>query len=172
VAAGVVAVAAAAAAVAVPLLLTGENDAGVAEPGVPTEVSVDQLRSAAKETGHHVYWAGAIRGRTLELTENERGDVFVRYLPAGARIGDRRPDFTTVATYPLRRAYEQTERSGERKDAVRRTAPGGGIALWSKSRPTSVYFAYPGSAHLVEVYDPSATRARRLARSGRVGPIR
>ena len=55
---------------------------------------------------------------------------------------------------------------------VSRAAPGGGLAIWSKKRPTSVYLAYPGSDYLVEVFDPSAERARELVLSGEVAPIR
>ena len=106
------------------------------------------------------------------MTETENGAVYVRYLPGGARVGDHRPLFTTVATYPMPRAYQQTASSAERKGAVWRNAPGGGIAVWSTRRPSSVYLAYPGSDLLVEVFSPAPGRARELALEGDVGPIR
>jgi hypothetical protein len=37
--------------------------------------------------------------------------------------------------------------------------------------PTSVYFAFPDSPYLVEVFDPSPRRARQLVRSGQVAVI-
>jgi hypothetical protein len=161
---------------ALALLLTndgGDGDgAGAPDPGVPREVSLQQLRSAAEEVSHPVYWAGSIPGRKLELTETARGHLFVRYLPPGARVGDERPAFTTVGTYPSADAYRATERSAARPGSARREAPGGGIAVWTRDRPTSVYLAYPGLDVLVEVYDPDADRARELALSGDVGPIR
>jgi hypothetical protein len=156
------------------LLLRDDTDdgPGVAPPRAPREVSVKQLRSAAEETPHPVYWAGAIPGRKLELTENRQGHLFVRYLSADARMGDERPDFTTIGTYPLANAYQVTERSAERRGSTRRDAPGGGIAVWTRDRATSVYLAYPGTEVLVEVYDPDGARARELALSGEVGPVR
>jgi hypothetical protein len=161
-------------AAALVLLLASDDDGGGGDRplGVPREVSVQQLRSAAEETDHPVYWAGAMPGRKLELTENTRGHLFVRYLPAGAGIGDERPAFTTVGTYPHADAYQATERSAARRGSIRRDAPGGGIAVWTLDNPTSVYLAYPGTDVLVEVYDPEAARAHDLALSGEVGPVR
>jgi hypothetical protein len=161
-------------AAALVLLLAGDDDGGAGDraPGVPRVVSIQELRAAAERAGDPVFWAGAIRGRKLELTENARGHLFVRYLPAGARVGDDRPAFTTVGSYPMADAYQSTERSAERRGSVRRDAPGGGIAVWTRDNPTSVYLAYPGTDVLVEVYDPDAARARELALSGEVGPVR
>jgi hypothetical protein len=156
----------------VALLLSDGDDGDSPARGAPREVSVQELRSAAEAAGHPVYWAGAIPDRRLELTETARGHLFVRYLPEGARAGDDRPAFTAVGSYPLEDAYQSAARSAARRGSVRREAPGGGIAVWTRGRPTSVYLAYPGSDVLVEVYDPSAARARQLALSGEVGPVR
>lgn len=153
-------------------LLISEDEPGrVVEAGVPTEASVEDLRSFAHSLGHVVYWAGVLPGRKLELTHSRSGDVFVRYLPNQAPIGDRSPDFTTVATYPRSDAYAATDRAARRRGAVKRRAPGGGLAVGRK-RSRSVYLAYPGSDFLVEVYDPSERGAWNLALSGRVGPVR
>jgi hypothetical protein len=159
-------------AVPVVLLLGDGNEGKSPPPGAPRETSIRELRSAAEAAGHPVYWAGVIPGRKLELTENARGHVFVRYLAEGARVGDDRPAFTTVGTYPMEDAYQSAERSAEQRGSARREAPGGGIAVWSQDSPTSVYLAYPGDEVLVEVYDPDARRARELALSGEVGPVR
>ena len=153
-------------------LTDGGDDEDGAAAGSPREVSVAELRSTAAEASHPVYWAGALAGRRLELTETARGNVYVRYLPAGARVGDERPAFTAIGSYPVTDAYRTTERSGQRRGAIVRDAPGGGIAVWNRDSPTSVYLAYPGSDVLVEVYDPDPARARELALSGEVGPIR
>jgi len=53
---------------------------------------------------------------------------------------------------------------------VRRVA-GGGIVVVSSQSPKSVYLGFPGQDYQVEVYDPSARRALRLATSGRVRPV-
>ena len=44
--------------------------------------------------------------------------------------------------------------------------------MWNLARPTSVYLAFPGVPHLVEVYAPDADEARTLALSGRIRPVR
>jgi hypothetical protein len=49
---------------------------------------------------------------------------------------------------------------------------GGGLAIASRQVPRSVYFAYPRSSYLIEVFDPSPAQARRLVLSGKVRPIR
>jgi hypothetical protein len=148
------------------------GDEALVERGEPTEVSVAELRAFATSLDHPVYWAGEPGSRSLELTHDERGQVFVRYLGPGASAGDPRASFTTVATYPRPSAYRETLAAAERNGMVRADAPGGGLAVWSADRPTSVYLAYPGLDYLVEVYDPSARRARALALGGDVGPIR
>ena len=51
------------------------------------------------------------------------------------------------------------------------TAPHGAIAVYSNSRPTNIYLAYPGSDVQIEVYDPDAAKARSLVASGRVVPV-
>jgi hypothetical protein len=49
---------------------------------------------------------------------------------------------------------------------------GGGLAVYSRTQPNSVYVAFPRGNVQIEVYDPSAPRARRLARGGQVRPTR
>lgn len=167
------AVALAAIGLAAGLLIRGEAQPPSDQPLPAAETSPGQLRSFAAAKGHAVYWAGTLPGRKLELTENRRGDVFVRYLAPDAPLGDRRPKFTTVATYPLKvGAYDVATGAASKKGMVRKKAGGGAIAVWSRQRPTSVYLAYPTSNQLVEVYDPSARKAQRLALSGEVTPVR
>ena len=147
------------------------NEGDASRRGVPREVSVQELRDFAGAQSSAVYWAGAIPGRRLELTE-AGNNVFVRYLTGEAVVGDGRPAFTTVGTYPFESAYAEVRERGRARGMESRPAPGGGLATWSTERPSSVYLAYPGSEQLVEVYDPDAERARELALSGEVGPVR
>jgi hypothetical protein len=136
-----------------------------------TAASVDQLRNLQGSVGHTVYWAGRRPGFTYELTQV--GDnVYIRYLPNGTSLGDPRPNFLTIGTYPTRKAFSVLQRQGRRRGNTTDKLDRGGIAVSSASRPQSVYFTYPGSNVQVEVYDPSASRARRLVLSGRVNPIR
>ena len=106
------------------------------------------------------------------LEARQARSVFVRYLSPGVRIGDRRASYLTVATYPQPNGFENVSASAAQRGAVERRLDGGGVAVFNESRPTSVFFSYPGARYQVEVYDPSPGRALRLVRSGRVVPIR
>jgi hypothetical protein len=150
-------------------LLTDKGHAAAVEIGKPAEVSTGDLRSFAH--GRVVYWAGPASAMKLELTQT-RGGVFVRYLPKNVRVGDKRALFTTVATYRVPGAYEIAIRSHRRSAMVTRHGPDGYVVTWSKARPTSVYVATRGSPSLVEVFDPSAARARALVFSGQILRVR
>jgi hypothetical protein len=69
-------------------------------------------------------------------------------------------------------AYSVLSRQSRQRGGNLRRAARGGIAVWSDARPQSVYVAFPRSDLQIEIYDTSATRARRLAVSGAVQPIR
>jgi hypothetical protein len=140
--------------------------------GKPTEVTAGELRSLALSAEHPIYWAGTLPGFKFELTHTTRGHVFIRYLPTNVSIGSPRPVYTTIGSYPLRNAYRVARKAAAEPGATRRSAPGGGLAVWRHAQPRTVYLAYPGSEVLVEVYAAGASRARKLALSGRVGPIR
>ena len=167
---GLAAVAAVVVVIVVVLLLTGDDSDTEVEKGTATQVSAQELRDFAKERGNPVFWVGEIEGAKLELTETSRGHVFVRYLPDLAPIGDDKPLYTTVATYPQPNALSTVRKSGEGRGNVRRAVPGGGLATWRRSRPNSVYMALPGVDFLVEVFSPQAKTAQSLATSGRVKP--
>ncbi len=157
--------------VAVVLLVADGDDEPERRLGVPSEVSAEQLRDFAEEEDRPVYWAGEISGTKLELTETSRGYVYVRYLPDLAPIGDDKPNYTTVATYPQRGAFAAARRAARRRGNVSRDVPGGGVAVWSRSRPRSVYLAFPEANYLIEVFHPRATEARELALSGQIQRI-
>jgi hypothetical protein len=147
----------------------GETPA--ADGPVSSAASVAQLRALPNRTGHPVYWAGRVEDHTYELTRPTDGNVYVRYLPPGVRVGDRQPDYTTVGTYPRPGAMRELRRLSRQPGAVSFPVADGGIAVYGRARPTSVYLAFPGEDVQVEVYDPTPRKARRLARSGRVRPI-
>jgi hypothetical protein len=141
-------------------------DAPTRAPAVATSYS--QLQALPGKVGHEVYWAGKKTGYTYELTQTSQGNIFVRYLPAGAAVGDPRPNFLTVGTYPRRDAYTALKTLSTKQDSVSRKLANGGIAVYSKQRPSSVYAAYPKKGFQVEVYDPSPARARQLVFSGQL----
>lgn len=133
----------------------------------PVALDESDLRARVATFQQPVYWLGPARGETYELKRTSDGSVFLRYLPAGTAAGDPAP-FRTVGTYPFPAAYSATHRLAEEAGTVWFDAPGGGIAVYRRSRPTNVYLAWPGVAYQVEVFDPSAAAARRLALSARL----
>jgi len=137
-----------------------------------TSATVPQLRTLARSVGHRIYWVGRRKSYTYEVTRTTAGDVYVRYLSPGARVGDKRPIFLTVGTYPRHDAIAAVRAIARTKQAVSRRTRHRGLAAAARSKRESVYLAYPRSNLLVEVYDPSPARALRLASSGRVVPVR
>ena len=148
---------------------TGQTTTTAAEG--PLAATPAALRALSAEIGRPVYWVGPRRHRTYELTRTADGKVYVRYLPPGAQIGNQQAEFTIVGTYPTQNALkvlkDLSKESGEKSVSV----PGGGIAVYSTAQPTNVYVAHPGSNVQIEVFDPSAVRALRLATSGRLTPV-
>jgi hypothetical protein len=107
-----------------------------------------------------------------ELTRTADRKVYVRYLPRSVPIGNRSGEYLLVGTYPLRDAYAAIQRAAKEAGARTFRVPGGGLAVVNASAPRNVYFAYPGGRYQVEVFDPSAQRARRLVSTGSIKPVR
>jgi hypothetical protein len=143
------------------------------EPFGPEVATRAGLRDAAAELGHEIYWAGPDEPGRVELTVSRNGQAFVRYLTGGAEPGRAggRPDFLTVATYPLGDAFAATSEVAGREGRESFEVDGGGIAVFSTGNPERVYFAYPDSALQVEVFDPDPGRARDLVEADRIVPI-
>jgi hypothetical protein len=155
------------------LIVKGKDDANkpVGPTSTATAVTLSTLRALPGELGHDVYWTGEDPAYKYELTQVDRS-IYVRYLPPGVGAGDPRPDFLTVGTYPAAGSYSVLRRQGRQHGNHLRRVSGGGVAVWSDSRPQSVYVAFPRSDLQVEVYDTSAARALRLVVTGAVKPIR
>jgi hypothetical protein len=158
------------------LLVRGGDDSGTGSTSTgaafgPVAATQGDLRSRSIDEGHPIYWAGPKADTTYELTRTSNGRIFIRYLPEGVPVGVDKADYTIVGTYPVPNAtgvlQSLAKKSGEHKLSV----PGGGIAVYSTSQPTNVYVAYPGSNLQIEVFDPSADRARRIVTSGQVAPV-
>jgi hypothetical protein len=120
--------------------------------------------------GIPIYWAGERPGVTYEMTKAEDNRVFVRYLSAGEKLGTKTP-YLTIGTYPMKRAFAVTTRLARTGGSVAIPIGHGGVAFYSRARPTNVYLAYPGSTAQVEVYDPARGAAQQLVFSGRVVPV-
>jgi hypothetical protein len=137
----------------------------------PVAATEDRLRSLSIDEGHPIYWIGAKADTTYELTRTSNGRIFIRYLPKGAPVGVDKADYTIIGTYPVPNATGVLEGLAKNSDEQKLSVPGGGIAVYSTSQPTNVYVAYPGSNLQIEVFDPSADRARRIVTSGQVVPV-
>jgi hypothetical protein len=136
----------------------------------PVGESAASLRKLAGSFDEPIYWLGPVPGYTYELTRTTTGKVYVRYLPTGVDVGDRRARYLIVATYPYRNAFSALKAVAAGDGLAVR---GGGLAVPDPTYPKSVHLAFRNVAGFqIEVYDPSPARARRLALSGRVGPVR
>jgi hypothetical protein len=137
-----------------------------------TAVSVKQLKALALALRHPIYWAGSRADSTYELTRTRDGSVYVRYLPRGVPVGDRRVSSLTIGTYPQRRALETLRATAAKSHVPTMRLGNGGLAFVDKKHPMSVYLAYPNIDLQLEVYDPAPGRARRLVVSGRIVSVR
>jgi hypothetical protein len=146
------------------------STSGAPSSTVATAATRVQLQALSVSLGHPVYWAGHRDGTTVELTRAPGGHVFVRYLPPGAAIGTDNP-YLTIGTYPVRSAFALTKTLSTDLSSVRVPVGSGGVAFYSRARPTNVYVAYPGTGIQVEVYDPAPSVARRLVSSQRIVPV-
>ncbi len=163
------------------LLVRGNDDSSssskattteeTAKPIGPVAATPAALRSASAQAKRPIYWVGPRSGQTYELTRTASGRVYIRYLPPGAKIGNRRADYTIVGTYPTKDALKVLQDLAKQPTEKSVSAPGGGIAVYATNAPTNVYVAFPGSDEQIEVFDPSAKRALRLVTSGRVAPV-
>jgi hypothetical protein len=143
----------------------------VAQQAPAVAVSVTELRELARTLSYPIYWAGPEPSHTYELTRTVAGRVYIRYLPQGIHVGDKRADYLTVATYPQANGFAEIRTAAAAKGNVKFRLAHGGLAVLNPDHPTSVYFAYPGAHYQVEVYAPSATLPRQLVAAGRIVPI-
>jgi hypothetical protein len=136
--------------------------------GTPGTASAGALEALPKAVGHPVYWAGPERGATYELTRPRGGGVFVRYLPPGVDVGDPRPGYLTIATYPGKDAFDAAKAQAGSTGARIQELPGGGLLISPRDRPRSAYLVSPAEDVQVEVYAAQPGRAAALIRSGAV----
>jgi len=146
---------------------------GVPTPGrAPARaLSPAQLKALAGQVGHPIYWAGTEPNATYEVTKTSDGRIYVRYLPTGVKVGDAKPNYLTVGTYPQTGALAKLKAAAAKSHAETIELTGGGFASIDKSKPTSVYVAYPKVNLQIEAYDPKPARVRALVTSGRLAPV-
>jgi hypothetical protein len=148
-----------------------------AVPGSPAEatravaVTAKELAKRADAEHQPIYWAGPVRGETLELTRTGQRWFFVRYLPPGVAAGSAKT-YLTIGTYPVKDAFGAVQRLARGQGATTINLDGGGLAVVNpKHFPHSILLAYPGSNYQVEVFDPSLADARRLVKAGRISAV-
>jgi hypothetical protein len=132
-------------------------------------MSGTSLHALAAALGRPVYWAGPERGVTYEFTETADRRVYVRYLPPGVEAGSANP-YLTVASYPVANAYAETAAAARKAGAVNLHLKDGGIAFYSRARPTNLYLAFPNTDVQIEVFDP-AGKARALVAGGSIRTV-
>jgi hypothetical protein len=145
-----------------------KDDDGSSERAEPVAASTSDVRELEGQAGHPVYWVGPREGTQYEVTHTGNGNVYIRYLPQSTPLGDERPNYLTVGSYPFQAAYATLRKSARQGGAQSGRVSGGGIYVVSRERPNSVYVAYPGSDIQIEVFSPSASQARRLVTSGKL----
>jgi hypothetical protein len=134
-------------------------------PSEPTAFSASQLRELTATTDQPIYWVGPGSGTVYELSRKGT-NLVLRYLPPGVAAGDKQL-VTTVGTYSLPNAVVATRAAAASvPDAVRIPIGGGAIAFYRRTRPASVYVAYPGIDYQIEVYSPTPLQARELVTEG------
>jgi hypothetical protein len=89
----------------------------------------------------------------------------------GAKVGDSRP-YTTAGTYSFRNAVAAVKVIAKETGGRTFSISGCGVAVVDGDHPPSVYVAFQGSNHQSEVFEPSAGRALRHVRAGRVVRVR
>jgi hypothetical protein len=165
-----IAVAVAAGAIVVWLISShGSSGPSTTPPVKPVALSADGLRTLAAAVGQPIYWAGERDGDFYELTRTSKNQVYIRYLPPGIQAGTNGGKYLVIATYPFANAYRALQEVAQ-GHGIR--LPGGGLALVDQAYAKSVHLAFPNVDYQVEVYDPSPARARAVAASGRVQPVR
>jgi hypothetical protein len=154
------------------LLVRGESKTSATPHRAPaTAASIQRLNGFASSVGHPIYWAGSQPSYTYELSRTKDGRVYIRYLPHGVKLGTPNPNYLTIGTYPQRNAFATLRATAKTQGSGTIHLPGGGLAFQYRTRPTSVYLAYPGSDYQIEVFDPSPARALQLVTSGQINPV-
>jgi len=138
----------------------------------PEATTPTGLSGVSKRLGQPIYWAGSQPNTKLEFTRSTVGRLYVRYLPAGVKVGQRTHGYLTVATFPFNGAYHALKVVAKQPGAIVKQGANDGLVVTNKHSPIYVFVAYPGKNYEIEVYDPDPNRALSIAQSGSLRPIR
>jgi len=135
-------------------------------------VSVDDLDGVSEDVGHTVFWAGEQPDSEIELSDDESGNVHVRYLTGGAEAGTAEQTFLDIGTYPFEGAYETTKNLAGQAKLTSVEVGDDGIGFYDPKNPFSVILAFPDEPDLqIEVYHPDEGAALDVVRSGDIVPL-
>ena len=165
--AGAVLIAAACgAAGAVGAMLAAGGDGGQTRRAAGTSTTMDAaaLRRAAAAAGVPVYWVGPRAGMRYTLQTAERS-AYVRY------VADEAASSFTVASYAMEGGYADLAAAAARSGSSSERLPNGGLAVFERARPTSVYVGYPGLEAQIEVFSPRPGDAWRAVTQRSVRPV-
>ena len=124
----------------------------------PVAATPATLLTYVKALGRPIYWAGPLPGYRYEFTETSAGNIYVRYLPKGVRVGDKRAAFRVIGTYPYTGALEALQAVA--KDGGEKLSGGG---LSSRAPATRKACTSP---------IPASTMRSRFTTPGRAGRAR
>jgi len=149
----------------------GESHAARSEAAV---LSRSQLLTRGGSLSHPAYWVGQQPGtKRYELTSNPGEQVYVRYLPPGAKPGDQRSDFLIVATYAVPDARSALEHAASNPKQKKRLSKGNGFEMMSADDSKHAYVVFDNQPELqVEIFSPQPGEAEKLATSGALRPLR
>jgi hypothetical protein len=142
------------------------------QSGVPTALSGAQLKDLAASTRTPIYWAGAKAKTTYEVTRTADGSIYVRYLPAGTKVGSKSADYLTVATYLQSGAYTYLQNARGQKGVTTTTTQSGALVAQYVKYPHSAYFSFPNANYQVEVYSPVSSQSLPLVLDGSIQPVK
>ena len=135
-------------------------------------VSAEELGDFAASADFPIYWLGERGGAEIELSEEDSGRVYVRYLDPGTEPGADKAAFLTVGTYPSEDGVAEMRRAARRGDGtVAARTDDGAVLLVDPSSSKSAHLAYPDAGPQIEVYSPRPGQALRLASRGAVRPV-
>lgn len=136
----------------------------------PAAVTSGGLRRLSRTLGRPIYWVGPRAGTTYELRRAAGGNIFVRYVPAGAAAGSKGA-YLTVGTYPVTDAFRATQSFATQANVGSKPVAGGGLAVYRLAQATNVYVVFPGLDYQLEVFSADAAEALRLATNGDLRPV-
>lgn len=122
----------------------------------PQVVDEARILGLPLEVGHPVYWAGALKQGSYELTIAGDGSVVIRYLAGESAAPDVRA--MTVATYPKDDAYG-TAVAGAQENGSQSKQTAQGLVVGKTDNAYNGYLAVEGLPFLIEAYSPQEGQA-------------